>query len=191
VEHGLSHVIERRARGRSLRGRDAVGRLGSRGRGARAHARGRQINAGEAEMAPHSCQRFRSDIKCVCPNGSALEPATPTIANANIPPPRSWDEFEDIVLSAAKRRWSSTEFYRHGRQEQRQRGESTPNHSSHRATPCISRRRQNGMPPSRRRCVRSPLSGGDKEILGRHFVLGRHRPGSRARSRPAMGYRGL
>lgn len=46
----------------------------------------------------------------------------PTIANANIPPPKSWDEFEDIVLSAAKLRWSSTEFYRHGRQGQRQHG---------------------------------------------------------------------
>jgi hypothetical protein len=50
------------------------------------------------------------------------KPGMPTLANANIPPPKSWDEFEDIVLSAAKLRWSSTEFYRHGRQGQRQQG---------------------------------------------------------------------
>jgi hypothetical protein len=121
VEHGLSRVIERRA-GPKPPGRDTVGRLGSRGPGARAHARRRQIDAGDAELAPHSRQRFRSDIKYICPNGGALEPALPTSANANIPPSKYWDEFEDIVLSAAKLRWSSTEFYRQGRQEQRQRG---------------------------------------------------------------------
>ncbi|MBM3533736.1 MAG: hypothetical protein FJX60_11955 [Alphaproteobacteria bacterium] len=36
-----------------------------------------------------------------------------------LPPPKSWDEFEAIVLSAAKIRWSPAEFYRHGRQGQR------------------------------------------------------------------------
>jgi len=46
----------------------------------------------------------------------------PTIAHANIPPPKSWDEFEDIVLSAAKIRWSSTDFHRHGRSGQSQQG---------------------------------------------------------------------
>jgi len=46
----------------------------------------------------------------------------PTIAGANIPPPKSWDEFEDIVLSTAKLRWKSTNFFRNGRQGQRQDG---------------------------------------------------------------------
>ena len=46
----------------------------------------------------------------------------PTIATSNVPPPRSWDEFEDICLSAAKLRWRSEGFYRHGRQGQRQEG---------------------------------------------------------------------
>lgn len=46
----------------------------------------------------------------------------PTIASSNIPTPKSWDEFEDIVLSAAKIRWSSPNFYRNGRQGQRQDG---------------------------------------------------------------------
>ena len=46
----------------------------------------------------------------------------PTIANANIPTPKSWDEFEDIVLSATKLRWKSTDFFRNGRQGQRQDG---------------------------------------------------------------------
>lgn len=46
----------------------------------------------------------------------------PTIAGSNIPPPKSWDEFEDIVLSAAKLRWKSTDFFRNGRQGQRQDG---------------------------------------------------------------------
>jgi hypothetical protein len=35
----------------------------------------------------------------------------PTIASSKVPPPKSWDEFEDIVLSAAKLRWKSTDFY--------------------------------------------------------------------------------
>lgn len=46
----------------------------------------------------------------------------PTIASSNIPPPKSWDEFEDIALSAAKLRWESSDFYRHGRQGQKQEG---------------------------------------------------------------------
>lgn len=46
----------------------------------------------------------------------------PTIASLNVPPPKSWDEFEDITLSAAKLRWDSTDFYRHGRQGQKQAG---------------------------------------------------------------------
>jgi hypothetical protein len=46
----------------------------------------------------------------------------PTIASSIVPSPKSWDEFEDIVLSAAKLRWESSDFYRHGRQGQKQDG---------------------------------------------------------------------
>lgn len=46
----------------------------------------------------------------------------PTLASSNIPTPKSWDEFEDIALSAAKLRWGSANFYRHGRTGQRQDG---------------------------------------------------------------------
>lgn len=46
----------------------------------------------------------------------------PTIASSQVPPPRAWDEFEEIVLSAAKLRWDSTDFFRQGRQGQRQDG---------------------------------------------------------------------
>jgi len=46
----------------------------------------------------------------------------PTISSSKVPAPKSWDEFEDISLSAAKLRWSSTDFFRHGRQGQKQDG---------------------------------------------------------------------
>lgn len=46
----------------------------------------------------------------------------PTIASSNIPSPKSWDEFEDITLSATKSRWNSPSFFRNGRQGQRQDG---------------------------------------------------------------------
>ena len=46
----------------------------------------------------------------------------PTIASSNIPTPKSWDEFEDIALSAAQSRWNSPNFFRNGRQGQRQDG---------------------------------------------------------------------
>ena len=46
----------------------------------------------------------------------------PTIASSNIPPPKSWDEFEDIALSAARLRWESNDFCRNGRQGQKQDG---------------------------------------------------------------------
>lgn len=45
-----------------------------------------------------------------------------TIASTNIPSPKSWDEFEDISLSSAKLRWKSPNFFRNGRQGQRQDG---------------------------------------------------------------------
>jgi len=46
----------------------------------------------------------------------------PTISSSNIPSPKGWDEFEDITLSAAKLRWKSSNFFRNGRQGQRQDG---------------------------------------------------------------------
>jgi hypothetical protein len=46
----------------------------------------------------------------------------PTIASSNVPPPKSWDEFEDITLAAAKLRWNSSDFYRNGRPGQKQDG---------------------------------------------------------------------
>lgn len=46
----------------------------------------------------------------------------PTIAGSHVPPPKSWDEFEDIALSAAKLRWRGSEFFRNGRAGQRQDG---------------------------------------------------------------------
>ncbi|WP_395455472.1 hypothetical protein [Acidovorax delafieldii] len=46
----------------------------------------------------------------------------PTYANVRMPPPKSWDEFETIVCSAAKNRWKSADFTQHGRQGQRQDG---------------------------------------------------------------------
>src|SRR5262245_47309332 len=46
----------------------------------------------------------------------------PTIASSNVPTPRSWDEFEDITLAAAKLRWDSSDFYRNGRPGQKQDG---------------------------------------------------------------------
>ncbi|NMM20946.1 MAG: hypothetical protein HHJ15_13500 [Rhodoferax sp.] len=46
----------------------------------------------------------------------------PTYANIQMPPPKSWDEFEAIVCSAAKNRWNSANFTLHGRQGQRQDG---------------------------------------------------------------------
>ncbi len=46
----------------------------------------------------------------------------PTISSSNVPTPKSWDEFEDIALAAAKLRWNSTDFYRNGRPGQKQDG---------------------------------------------------------------------
>jgi hypothetical protein len=46
----------------------------------------------------------------------------PTIASSNVPPPTSWDEFESIMLAAAKIRWQSSDFYRNGRTGQKQDG---------------------------------------------------------------------
>jgi len=46
----------------------------------------------------------------------------PTYNELKMAPPKSWDEFEAIVCSAAKNRWKNSDFVRHGRQGQRQDG---------------------------------------------------------------------
>jgi len=46
----------------------------------------------------------------------------PTLANMVIPPPKSWDEFQDITLSALKLRWRSANLQQNGRQGQAQAG---------------------------------------------------------------------
>lgn len=46
----------------------------------------------------------------------------PTYSNLRVAPPKSWDEFEAIVCSAAKNRWKNPDFTLHGRQGQPQRG---------------------------------------------------------------------
>jgi len=46
----------------------------------------------------------------------------PTLAHSSIPLPKSWDEFERIVLAAAKLRWGTPDWYPNGRQGQKQDG---------------------------------------------------------------------
>jgi hypothetical protein len=46
----------------------------------------------------------------------------PTNASTQVPPPKSWDEFEEICLDAAKLRWNSSNFFRNGRTGQKQNG---------------------------------------------------------------------
>lgn len=46
----------------------------------------------------------------------------PTISSSQVPPPKSWEEFEDICLSSAKQRWNSSKFYANGRKGQAQNG---------------------------------------------------------------------
>lgn len=46
----------------------------------------------------------------------------PTISSCHLPKPKSWDEFEDITLSALKLRWNNPDLTRHGRQGQKQTG---------------------------------------------------------------------
>lgn len=48
--------------------------------------------------------------------------AVPTLSSMVLPPPRSWDEFEELALAAAKLRWRCADFFRNGRPGQRQRG---------------------------------------------------------------------
>lgn len=46
----------------------------------------------------------------------------PTIANSRLPPPKSWDEFEDICRDSFGERWRNPNLVKHGRQGQRQHG---------------------------------------------------------------------
>jgi hypothetical protein len=46
----------------------------------------------------------------------------PTYSSANIIKPKSWEEFEEIVCSAAKSRWGNPDFTLHGRMGQAQSG---------------------------------------------------------------------
>lgn len=46
----------------------------------------------------------------------------PTLTSMQIPPPTSWDEFEDVTLSALRLRWESPDLQRHGRSGQSQAG---------------------------------------------------------------------
>lgn len=50
------------------------------------------------------------------------EESIPTLANMQIPPPKSWDEFQDITLTALKLRWRSPDLQQNGRQGQQQAG---------------------------------------------------------------------
>jgi phosphoglycerol transferase MdoB-like AlkP superfamily enzyme len=58
----------------------------------------------------------------MCGHASFDAAIMPTISSSSIPTPKSWDEFEDIVLAAAKLRWNATDFFRNGRQGQKQDG---------------------------------------------------------------------
>ncbi len=46
----------------------------------------------------------------------------PTIASSSVPPPSSWEEFENICLAATKIRWRSPDFSKNGRPGQQQDG---------------------------------------------------------------------
>jgi hypothetical protein len=46
----------------------------------------------------------------------------PTLAQGEFPPPRSWDEFEDIVADLYKRIWNDPNATRYGRSGQAQQG---------------------------------------------------------------------
>jgi len=46
----------------------------------------------------------------------------PTIANARLPAPTSWNEFEDICRDSFGQRWGNPDLVRHGRQGQAQQG---------------------------------------------------------------------
>jgi hypothetical protein len=46
----------------------------------------------------------------------------PTLSSMKIPPPKSWEEFEEITLDSCKIRWENPDLQMHGRQGQAQNG---------------------------------------------------------------------
>lgn len=46
----------------------------------------------------------------------------PTFSSMNLPKPKSWDEFEDMVCDVMKIRWGNSDLTRHGRPGQAQQG---------------------------------------------------------------------
>jgi len=46
----------------------------------------------------------------------------PTLSSMKIPPPKSWEEFEEITLDSCKIRWENPDLQMHGRQGQAQSG---------------------------------------------------------------------
>jgi hypothetical protein len=46
----------------------------------------------------------------------------PTPATAQLPPPNSWDEFEDLCADLFQEEWRDWHVVRHGREGQRQDG---------------------------------------------------------------------
>ena len=46
----------------------------------------------------------------------------PTLSSMKIPPPISWEEFEEITLDACKIRWENPDLQMHGRKGQAQNG---------------------------------------------------------------------
>lgn len=46
----------------------------------------------------------------------------PTLSSIKIPPPKSWEEFEEITLDACKLRWENPDLQMHGRRGQKQDG---------------------------------------------------------------------
>jgi hypothetical protein len=50
------------------------------------------------------------------------QPKMPTLSSMKIPPPISWEEFEEITLDACKIRWENPDLQMHGRKGQAQTG---------------------------------------------------------------------
>ena len=59
----------------------------------------------------------------------------PTLAQGDFPPPRSWDEFEDIVADLYRRTWDDPGGARYGRSGQPQQGGATYGPANHPPTP--------------------------------------------------------
>src|SRR5680860_537423 len=55
-------------------------------------------------------------------DSEALTLPMPTLSMSELPPPRSWDEFEEIAWDLLSREWNDPNAVRHGRQGQAQQG---------------------------------------------------------------------